>query len=136
MFYFLCEARDPDTGLPVYGEDDLRAESTLLIIAGSDTTAVSLCGIFFYLTGDPRRCRKLEDEILATFESAEDIVLGPKLQGCTYLRACVDEAQRLSPSGPCEFPREVLPGGIRIDGEYYPPGTIVGTAPWVNSRNE
>lgn len=136
MFYFLCEARDPDTGLPAYSEGDLRAESSLLIIAGSDTTAVSISGIFFYLTGDPRRCQKLADEILATFDSAEDIVHGPKLLGCKYLRACIDEGMRLTPSGPCELPREVLPGGIRINGEYFPPGTIVGTAAWVSSRNE
>ncbi|KAG6353514.1 hypothetical protein INS49_005475 [Diaporthe citri] len=82
MFYFLCEARDPDTGLPAYSEGDLRAESSLLIIAGSDTTAVSISGIFFCLTGGPRRCQKLADEILATFDSAEDIVHGPKLLGC------------------------------------------------------
>lgn len=136
MFYFLSEARDPDTGLPAYDEGDLRAESSLLIIAGSDTTAVSICGIFFYLTGDPRRCQKLADEILAAFDSADDIVHGPKLLGCTYLRACIDEGMCLAPSGPCELPREVLPGGIRIGAEYYPPGTIVGTVPWVSSRNE
>lgn len=136
VFYFLCEARDPDTGLPAYGEDDLRAEASMLIIAGSDTTAVSLSGLFFYLTGDPRRCQKLADEILSAFDSAEDIVHGPKLLGCGYLRACIDEALRLAPSGPCELPREVLPGGIRINGEFYPAGTIVGTVPWVSSRNE
>lgn len=136
MFHFLCEARDPDTGLPAYGENDLRGESSLLIIAGTDTTAVSLSGVFFYLTGDPRRCQKLAGEILSTFDSAEDIVHGPKLLGCTYLKACIDEAMRLTPSGPCELPREVLPGGIRINGEYFPPGTTVGTVPWVTSRNE
>lgn len=136
MFYFLYEAKHPDTGLPAYSEGDLRAESSLLIIAGSDTTAVSLSGISFYLTGDPRRCQKLADEILATFDSAEDIVHGPKLLGCKYLKACIDEGMRLTPSGLCELPREVLPGGIRINGEYFPPGTIVSTGACISSRNE
>jgi cytochrome P450 len=136
LFYFLFEAKDPDTGLPAYNEDELRAEASLLIVAGSDTTSVSLSGIFFYLTGDLRRCQKLTDEILTTFEKAEDIVYGPKLLGCTYLRACIDEGIRLTPPGPCDLPREVLPGGIQIDGQYIPPGTVVGTVPWVNSRNE
>ncbi|GAB1318167.1 Benzoate 4-monooxygenase cytochrome P450 [Madurella fahalii] len=135
MFYFLADARDPATGLPVYREDELRAESSLLIIAGSDTTAVSLSGIFFYLTGDPRRLQKLVDEIRTTFASADDIVHGLKLSSCEYLRACVDEGMRLSPAGPCETPREVLPGGILIKGEYYPRGTIVAAAPWVDSRS-
>ena len=136
LFYFLAEARDPDTGLPLYGEDELRAESNLLMIAGSDTTAVSMSGIFFYLTGDPRVLHKLVDEVLATFESAEDIVYGPKLLGCTYLSACINEAMRLAPLAPGDLPREVLAGGIQIDGEYYAPGTIVGAAPWVLSRTE
>lgn len=46
IFYFLCEARDPETGTQAYDETSLRAEANLLIIAGSDPTAVSLSGIF------------------------------------------------------------------------------------------
>ncbi|KAH8702535.1 cytochrome P450 monooxygenase-like protein [Talaromyces proteolyticus] len=136
MFYFLCDAKNPDTGLPAYDEDELRAESSLLIIAGSDTTSISLSGIFFYLTGDPRRYQNLVNEILTTFDCPEEIVHGPKLLSCQYLKACVDEGMRLTPSGPSELPRQVLPGGIQIKGEYYGPGTIVGTVPWANSRNQ
>jgi cytochrome P450 len=136
MFYFLYEAQDPDTGHPAYNEDDLRAESNLLIIAGSDTTAISLSGIFFYITGDPWRYQKLVDEILTTFDSPEEIVHGPKLLNCKYLKACVDEGMRLTPPGPSEVPREVLPGGIQIKGEYYPAGTIVSTVNWATSRNQ
>ncbi|KAK3991475.1 cytochrome P450 [Cladorrhinum sp. PSN332] len=135
IFYFLAGARDPVTGAAVYKENDLRAESSLLIIAGSDTTSVSLSGIFFYLTANQRCLLKLTAEIRTAFPSAEDIVYGPKLLGCQYLRACVDEGMRLTPSGPCELPREVMDGGILIKGEYYPPVTIVATVPWVDSRN-
>ncbi|KAK8037395.1 benzoate 4-monooxygenase cytochrome P450 [Apiospora marii] len=136
MFHFLCEARDPDTGRIAYDENNLRAESSLLIVAGSDTTSTALSGIFFYLTGDPPRLAKLTAEIRTTFDSADDIVHGPKLLGCRYLAACIDEGMRLAPPGPSELPREVLPGGLTVRGEYYPPGTIVGTVPWADSRNE
>lgn len=136
MFYFLSQARDPETGSVAYNEDDLKAESNLLVIAGSDTTSISLSGIFFYLTGDPERCGKLVDEIRTTFANAEDIIYGSKLSGCTYLKACIDEGMRLTPSGPCELPREVLPGGARVLGRYYPEGTILGTVPWVTSRSK
>lgn len=136
IFYFLREARDPDTGLPAYNDFDLKSESSLMIIAGSDTTSISLSGVFFCLTGNPSRCQKLVNEIRETFDTPEDIVYGPKLLSCKYLRACIDEGMRFAPSGPCDLPREVLPGGIRIHGNYYPEGTIVATVPWVMTRDE
>ncbi|KAI1772361.1 cytochrome P450 [Hypoxylon cercidicola] len=118
MFYFLAEARDPDTRHPAYDDSELRAEPSLLIIAGSDTTSVSLSGIFFYFTGEPRRSRKLVDEIRSTFQSVEEIVYGPKLSACTYLKTYINEGMRLTSSGPSDLPREVLPGGLKIKGEY------------------
>ncbi|KAI0850871.1 cytochrome P450 monooxygenase-like protein [Daldinia vernicosa] len=135
-FHFLYEAKDPETGGPAYDDATLRGETTQLLVAGSDTTATAICGIIFCLTGDPRRQQKLVDEILSTFESAEDIVYGPKLLGCTYLRACIDEGMRLNPSLPSDLPREVLNGGLTIKGEYYPEGTIVGNVPWALTRNQ
>ncbi|KAI1472489.1 cytochrome P450 monooxygenase-like protein [Daldinia caldariorum] len=135
-FYFLYEARDPDTGGPAYNDAALRGEAGFFMIAGTDTTATALCSIMFYLTGDPRRYQKLVDEILSTFESAEDIVYGPKLLGCKYLKACIDEGMRLGPSVPSDLPRRVLPGGLTIKGEYYPEGTVVGSVPWAMMRNQ
>ncbi|KAI0396313.1 benzoate 4-monooxygenase cytochrome P450 [Xylariaceae sp. FL0594] len=136
MFYFLCKAQDPSTGLPAYSEDELRAEAKLLIIAGSDTTVATLSSIFWYLVRAPRCYQKLVDELQRTFESAEDAVHGPALLGCAYLRACVDEGMRLVPPGPCEPPREVLAGGLNVLDDHYPRGTIVGTSPWCDGRNE
>jgi cytochrome P450 len=135
MFYFLRAAQNPDSGLPAFDEDNLRAESSLLIIAGSDTTAVSLSSIFFYLASDLQRCQKLTDEIRRIFGSEREITLGSKLQSCLYLKACIDEGMRLTPAVPSEVPREVLPGGISILGTYYPPGVVVGVSPWSVARN-
>jgi cytochrome P450 len=135
MFHFLCDAKNPDTGLPAYSEAELRSEAALLVVAGSDTTSVSLSGTLFYLTGNPEKYQKLVDEILATFPTVDDIVYGPMLHGCTYLKACIDEGMRLAPAGPSELPREILAGGQVIAGEYYPEGVVVGTSSWVDSRN-
>ncbi|KAF3002742.1 hypothetical protein E8E14_005531 [Neopestalotiopsis sp. 37M] len=115
---------------------ELRAEALLLIIAGSDTTTASLASIFWYLVRAPKCRGKLVDELQSAFKSADDVVYGPKLMSCTYLRACIDEGMRLIPPGPCEPPREVLTGGLTIMNEHYPAGTIVGTAPWCDARNE
>lgn len=91
---------------------------------------------FFGLTKNPFQYQKLVQEIRTTFATPEDIVCGPKLLNHRYLRACIDEGMRFAPSGPCDLPREVLSGGIRIQGEYYPEGTIVGTVPWVMTHDE
>lgn len=136
MFHFLRESKNPDTGAPAYSQEELWAEANMLIIAGADTTAVSLCGIFFYLVRDQIRLEKLAHEIRSTFASANDIVPGQKLQSCTYLRACIDEGMRLTPAGPSELGREIKPGGATINGEHYPAGTVVGVAAWAQTRNE
>jgi cytochrome P450 len=136
MFHFLRESKNPDTGAPAYSPAELWAEANMLIIAGADTTAVSLCGIFFYLVRDNIRLDKLAHEIRSTFASANDITPGQKLQSCIYLRACIDEGLRLAPAGPSETGREIKPGGATINGIHYPAGTVVGVAAWAQTRNE
>ena len=48
------------------------------------------------------------------------------MNNCNYLRACIDEALRLSPGVGGILPREVLPEGIDIDGIHFPAGVDVG----------
>jgi cytochrome P450 len=89
---------------------------------GSDTTAVQLAANFFYLTNNPQALAHLTKEIRGTFNSVGDIRLGPKLDGCQYLHAVVNETLRMSPSLPGVLPREVLPGGLIVAGDAFPPG--------------
>ena len=134
MFHFLYSAEDPETGKKALTKAELRAEANLLLIAGTDTTSVAISSFFFFIVHNPRCYEKLVKEIRTTFSSPEEIVHGPQLYGCTYLRACIDESLRLAPAGPSEFPRDVLPGGATIDGEFYPPGTTVGIHQWSLGR--
>jgi cytochrome P450 len=99
-----------------------------LILPGSDTTATSMSATFFYLSRN-RECReKLSTTIRETFASADEICTGPRLSSCHYLRACIDEAMRMSPPIGTALWREVCDGGIIIDGEYIPPGVDVGSS--------
>jgi cytochrome P450 len=125
FFYYLLNARDPETGKG-FSPQELWGESNLLIIAGSDTTSTALASAFFYLTHTPQTLQRLTAEIRSTFSGAEDIKSGPALNSCTYLRAVIDEGMRLSPPVGGILPREVLPGGIDIDGVYVPEGIVVG----------
>lgn len=136
MFHYLYNAKDAETGQPAYSREELLAETHLLVVAGSDTTSISLCGFFFYITHYPHIYAKLVKHIRSTFASVDEIIEGHKLSSCQYLRACLDEALRMTPAGPSELARSVLPGGLQIDGEFFPEGTCVGTTGWSDAYND
>lgn len=131
---YLLRARDPVTSLGLTTAE-LHADSALLISAGSDTTSITISACLFYLLHNPGTLATLTREIRSTFPLLDAIRSGPALTGCVYLRACIDETLRLAPPVPSHLPREVLPGGIHVDGQFLPAGTIVGTAPWAIHHN-
>lgn len=136
MFHFIYNARDDRTGSAAFRDGNLTAECRLLVAAGSDSTSVTLSGLFFYLSHYGEALGKLRQEITSTFVSPEDIFPGPGLSSCKYLKAAIDEAMRMTPAGLSELPRQVLPEGAHINGEYFPENTVVGTAAWCDGYNE
>ncbi|KAL3952158.1 cytochrome P450-like protein [Purpureocillium lilacinum] len=135
FFYYLLKARDPETGQG-FSTPELWGESNLLIIAGSDTTSTAMAATLFYLVRNARALERATKEIRGKFSDVEEIVHGPTLGSCSYLRACIDEAMRMSPSVGGILPREVLPGGITIEGQTLPPGTVVGTPHYTIHHND
>lgn len=125
FFYYLLNAKDSETGKG-FSMDELWGESNLLIIAGSDTTSTAMAGTFFYLAHNATALHKLIREIRDTFAHVEEIVMGAKLSGCSFLRACIDETMRMTPPVAGALPREVLTGGLDIDGHHIPAGVDVG----------
>lgn len=134
FFYYLLNARDPETGKG-FSPPELWGESNLLIIAGSDTTSTALASAFFYLVHNPEKLAVCKQEVRATFTDVEDIHSSPTLNSCTYLRAVIDEAMRLSPPVGGVLPREVLHGGIDIDGIHFPEGVVVATPHYTLHHN-
>lgn len=135
FFYYLLKARDPETGLG-FSTPELWGESNLLIIAGSDTTSTAMAATLFYLVRNEEALKKVVAEVRSKFNDVEEIVHGGTLASCTYLRACIDEAMRLSPSVGGILPREVLPGGITVDGQAIPAGTVVGVPHYTIQHND
>jgi len=128
VFHYLLGAKDPDTGegMP---RSELFMEANTLIVAGSDTSSTTLSATMYYLLRNPPCLRQVTTEINSTFSRKEDIRTGPKLQSCHYLRACIDEAMRMSPAVPGLLPRLVLPGGLDLPAMnlHIPAGVDVGT---------
>jgi cytochrome P450 len=134
FFYYLLKARDPETG-ESFPMTELWAETSLLIAAGSDTSSTTLAGTFSYLTHNASVLEKLSKEIRATFKDVEEIRSGSQLNSCVYLRVCIDETLRFSPPVGGYLPREVLAGGMTIDGHHLPEGTVVGCAAYAIHHN-
>ncbi|KAF7554436.1 hypothetical protein G7Z17_g2908 [Cylindrodendrum hubeiense] len=94
---------------------------------GSDTTATSLAGCLFYLGRYRAAYDQAAEEVRSRFNSTEEVRLGATLKSCTYLRACIQEALRLSPAVGISLPREIPAGGLVINGSYIPAGYLVGS---------
>lgn len=65
------------------------------------------------------------------FSKGEEIHGGPKLSGCRYLRACIDEALRMSPPVSGTLWRQLAADAdpkqpLVVDGHVVPPGTHFG----------
>lgn len=135
FFHYLLTAKDPQTGeqfLPMH----LVGEAALLVGAGSDTSSTAMSALFFYLARHPQALHKLQDEIRAAFTHVEEINYTARLTSQPYLRACIDEAMRISPPVPGYLDREVLFGGANIDGDMIPEGTVVGVSSYAIHHNE
>ena len=111
----------------LYNEFDLRADSSLLIAAGSDAARLTIAATIFYWLKNTSTYQKAAEEIRSCVTSTEEIT-DSKLSSLRYLRACVDETMRLCPPKASSLPREVLRGGITIDGVQVPKGMTVGTS--------
>ena len=135
LFAALLEAKDSETGLG-FTTGQLVSEAGLLIIAGSDTTITATTATIFYLLHYPPALTRLQSEIRSAFTDVEGICIGTQLSTCQYLYACIDEAMRLTPSVGSTLMREVLPGGLVIDGEWFPPGTDVGVPHYALHHND
>jgi cytochrome P450 len=127
VFARLESAKDPETGSG-FRLDEIAAESTTLIVAGSDTTSAAMSTVAFYLAHNADAYAKAAAEVRAAFTSPGDVRMGQALVSCTYLRASIDEAMRMSPPVGSSLWREVVApsGSITIDGQTIPSGTDVG----------
>ncbi|KUI61166.1 Versicolorin B desaturase [Cytospora mali] len=134
IFSFLQRCKDPDTGNGL-SPRDISSETATFIVAGSDTTSTTLASLAHYLTGSSRCYRRAAEEVRTTFASVDEIHFGPKLNSCVFLRACLDEAMRITPPGGASLWREVEHQGAVIDGDFVPAGYEVGCSIYAMHRS-
>ncbi|CZR58541.1 related to cytochrome P450 oxidoreductase [Phialocephala subalpina] len=104
------------------------------LLAGSDTTAISLRTIFYLLMKNPHVYAKLQAEIddadaagllspILTYAEAQTHV--------PYLALVIKEALRIHPAVALPLERIVPHGGIQINSHHIPAGTTIGINAWV-----
>ncbi|EFX00659.1 cytochrome p450 monooxygenase [Grosmannia clavigera kw1407] len=114
---------------------NLYGDAYLIIVAGSDTTAVALTSMFFELACHPGIVEKLREEVDGYYrqhDKPDPLSLG-KLP---YLQACVDESLRLHPAVPSGLQRITPPEGVQIDDIFIPGNTIVQVPTYTAFRDE
>jgi cytochrome P450 len=129
------------TDRPEFMTDSLvMTMAVSMAFAGSETTAISLSSVFYYLLKNPRCMEVLLNELdektrEGYFKDGEHgLVTWTESQGLPYLDACIKEAFRLHPAPGLPLERVVPPGGTEIAGEFIKGGTIVGCSAWVMHR--
>jgi hypothetical protein len=108
--------------------------SSTNVAAGSDTTAISLRAVFYYLLKHPTTLVKLKKEVDAAQLCSP--IKWDDANKLPYLQACIKEAMRLHPAVGLPLERIVPEGGLRINGRCIRPGTIVGMNAWVVQRDK
>ena len=110
--------------------------------AGSDTTAISIGAVLYYLIRNLHCYQRLQSEIDDAFASGlagsskAGQVSWAEAQKLAYLDVCIKEGLRLAPAFATLMERVVPPGGAKILGHGIPGGTFVGCNPWVIGRSK
>ena len=89
---------------------ELVSNSTVLIIAGSETTATLLSGVTYWLLRTPDALRRVTEEVRDAFETEEEIDFTHATARLPYMLACLEEGFRIYPPVPSGLPRQTLPG--------------------------
>ncbi|KAH0593199.1 hypothetical protein MHUMG1_08921 [Metarhizium humberi] len=111
--------------------NEIQANATIFIIAGSETSATVLSGCTFYLLSHPAVYKALVKEIRDGFTKESNITL-PLIAKLPYLNAVLEETLRMYPPVPAILPRKVPCNGAVINGQFVPGGTSV-TMAWFSA---
>ncbi|KAK1595399.1 cytochrome P450 [Colletotrichum navitas] len=113
-------------------EPELQSQASILIVAGSETTASFLAATSYLLLKNPDTLAHLKDEVRSTFPSLDDIS-ADALAALPYLNGVIEESLRMAPPAAFGLPR-FSPGAV-VDGHYVPEGVTVSAEPFPIARD-
>ncbi|TPX14547.1 uncharacterized protein E0L32_005239 [Thyridium curvatum] len=135
---FLQYFIDSKTSHPEVVDDGTIINYLLLnLIAGADTTAITMRALFYYTLRNPAIWNRLVSEVRATdIVTRETPAPYQAARAIPYLEAVVRETLRMHPAVSMTMERIVPTAGLSLpDGSTVPAGTQVGMNPYIVGRN-
>ncbi|KAH8104189.1 high nitrogen upregulated cytochrome P450 monooxygenase 1 [Phellopilus nigrolimitatus] len=136
LFYHLVNEEAGPSAFPSH--DMAVEEGKLAIVAGSDTAATTMSGVFFYLLANPEVLARLRVELDEAFPPGEgDPFDLATLAELPILNAVINETLRLQPPVPTDLQRAPAAGcGSKRIGEHIiVEGTAINVPPYVLHRD-
>ena len=116
MFHFLHNAEKEQLSMPV-----IEAQATVVILAGSESTAVALTAAAYRILSNQDVYKKLRNEIRSTFATSAEITLQDVQAKLRYMDAVIKETLRIDPPLANGFTRVVSEkSGAMISGKWVP----------------
>ncbi|KAJ9415473.1 cytochrome P450 [Fusarium oxysporum] len=106
---------------PSLNDDELSSEVSMLLVAGSDSTATTLAYATWQIVRDPDLRKQIEEE---------------DVEGLPLLNSALEEVLRMHNPAAALVERLVPPSGISVHDWDIPGGTMVYTTGWLISRLE
>ena len=131
LFGQMLSMSDNQDKTAVITESDVGDEAGNLIVAGSDTTAVTLTYLVWAVLKRPALRRELEEEVAGLSEE----LTFEELSQAPLLNSVIEETLRLYGAAPGALPRTVPPNGVDMLGYSLPGGTVVSTQAYTIHRD-
>ncbi|OMJ26941.1 Cytochrome P450 3A24 [Smittium culicis] len=108
-------------------EDELISESLIMLIAGTDTTSVTMTMLMHLYTLYPDVYKKSVEEVRSYFPDRSKLIkFAEAKEKLTYVLATIYECMRLVPIAAGLFFRDSSSEGIELSGFKIPKGTQMG----------
>ena len=100
---------------------EIDATTTLLVLAGSETSATTLTSATYLALKNTPVMERLVREIREAFKSQGDITIAA-VSNLPYVHAVIQETLRMQPTGPISVPRQVDRPNVVVCGMAVPQG--------------
>lgn len=122
---FMTPIIESNTNMDKMSVSEIESTFSMIIVAGSETTATALSGITYQLTKNPSVMQNLVSEIRDRFQEEKNITMD-SVRTLPYLNAVISEGLRVCNPAPAGLPRLVPPEGDTVCGLWLP-GNVSST---------